>query len=53
MQEYYTFLNKNPQRLHQFYNNKSYLIHGHEGETVKLCHGSQVRCRSRSALGRH
>ncbi|KAI9033310.1 hypothetical protein DFJ74DRAFT_640543 [Hyaloraphidium curvatum] len=41
VQEYYTFLNKSPHKLHQFYNQKSYLIHGHEGETVKLCHGTQ------------
>jgi hypothetical protein len=34
VQEYYTFLNKDPSRLHCFYNKKSTLLHGHEGENA-------------------
>ncbi|KAJ3316136.1 hypothetical protein HDU93_004588, partial [Gonapodya sp. JEL0774] len=41
VQEFYTFLNKNPEKLHNFYNKKSYFIHGTEAQTVKLCHGTQ------------
>ncbi|TPX69934.1 hypothetical protein SpCBS45565_g02109 [Spizellomyces sp. 'palustris'] len=42
VQEYYTFLNRDPQRLHCFYNKKSSFLHGHEGEaTAKTCHGQQ------------
>ncbi|OZJ05829.1 hypothetical protein BZG36_00940 [Bifiguratus adelaidae] len=37
--EYYTFLNKDPKRLHCFYSKKSTMIHGVEGEQVKTCHG--------------
>lgn len=40
--EYYTFLNKEPNRLHCFYNKKSTLTHGTEGESIKTCHGQQV-----------
>lgn len=39
MQEYYTFLNKDPSRLHCFYNKKSTFLHGHEGETAVSCVG--------------
>ncbi|RKO93948.1 hypothetical protein BDK51DRAFT_18648, partial [Blyttiomyces helicus] len=40
VQEYYTFLNREPSKLHCFYNKKSCFSHGHEGENnVKLCHG--------------
>ena len=41
--EYYTFLNKDPSRLHCFYGQKSTLIHGTEGETVTLSQGEKVR----------
>ncbi|ORX99154.1 NTF2-domain-containing protein [Basidiobolus meristosporus CBS 931.73] len=41
VQEYYTFLNKDPSRLHCFYNKKSTMIHGIEGEQVKPYHGQQ------------
>ncbi|KAJ3092720.1 hypothetical protein HK100_006880 [Physocladia obscura] len=34
VQEYYTFLNKEPQKLHCFYNSKSSFIHGMEGESM-------------------
>jgi hypothetical protein len=40
--EYYTFLNKDPSRLHCFYGEKSTLIHGTEGETVTPCQGEKV-----------
>ncbi|KAG4304613.1 hypothetical protein PORY_002006 [Pneumocystis oryctolagi] len=41
VQEYYTFLNREPGRLHCFYTKKSTLIHGNEGENVKSCSGQQ------------
>jgi hypothetical protein len=40
--EYYTFLNKDPSRLHCFYGQKSTLIHGTEGETVTPSQGEKV-----------
>lgn len=42
VQEYYTFLNKDPARLHCFYNKKSTFVHSHEGDQGKTCHGPQV-----------
>jgi hypothetical protein len=42
VQEYYTVLNKNPNRLHCFYNKNSTMLHGVETETVKQCQGQQV-----------
>ncbi|KAF8903358.1 hypothetical protein CPB84DRAFT_1774662 [Gymnopilus junonius] len=39
--QYYTFVNKEPHRLHCFYNKNSTFIHGTEGEEVKACHGQQ------------
>jgi hypothetical protein len=42
VQEYYTFLNKDPSKLHCFYNKKSSFLHGHEGESAKVCHGQSV-----------
>ncbi|KAL1921024.1 uncharacterized protein VTP21DRAFT_11659 [Calcarisporiella thermophila] len=39
--EYYTFLNREPERLHCFYSKKSSMIRGIEGESVKQCHGQQ------------
>ncbi|WBW71563.1 ubiquitin protease cofactor Nxt3 [Schizosaccharomyces osmophilus] len=41
VQEYYTYLNKEPHRLHCFYTKKSTLVHGEEGEAINLCHGQQ------------
>ncbi|KAI8810476.1 hypothetical protein BJ742DRAFT_737359 [Cladochytrium replicatum] len=41
VQEYYTFLNKNPKRLHQFYNKSSFFLHGYESEAERTCHGQQ------------
>eukprot|EP00158_Paraphelidium_tribonemae_P004082 Partr_v1_DN26558_c0_g1_i1_m3313 putative GTPase activating protein (SH3 domain) binding protein len=41
VQEYYTILNKDPNRLHCFYNKPSSMVHGVEGETVRACHGQQ------------
>ena len=40
--QYYTFVNKEPHRLHCFYNKTSTFTHGTEGEEVKACHGQQV-----------
>ena len=42
VQEYYTHLNKDPARLHCFYNKKSCFLHGTEGETATIYHGQQV-----------
>ncbi|KAH9478430.1 Putative G3BP-like protein [Psilocybe cubensis] len=39
--QYYTFVNKEPQRLHCFYNKNSTFIHGTEGEDMKPCFGQQ------------
>ena len=40
--EYYTFLNKEPSRLHCFYNKNSTLSHGLQGESVDVTHGQQA-----------
>ncbi|KAJ3996421.1 hypothetical protein F5050DRAFT_1759159 [Lentinula boryana] len=37
--QYYNFVNKEPERLHCFYNKRSTFIHGSEGEDGKTCHG--------------
>ncbi|KAG0344306.1 hypothetical protein BG004_004567 [Podila humilis] len=37
--EYYTFLNKDPARLHCFYNPNSTLSHGFQGEETDVCVG--------------
>lgn len=39
--QYYTFVNKHPNRLHCFYNKNSTFIHGTEGEDGKPCYGQQ------------
>lgn len=39
--QYYTFVNKHPNRLHQFYTKKSTFSHGTEGEDTKALHGQQ------------
>ncbi|KAF8800552.1 hypothetical protein BYT27DRAFT_7227366 [Phlegmacium glaucopus] len=39
--QYYTFVNKEPHRLHCFYNKNSTFIHGTEGEDGKPCYGQQ------------
>ncbi|KAJ3328417.1 hypothetical protein HDU76_010012, partial [Blyttiomyces sp. JEL0837] len=41
VQEYYTFLNKEPHKLHCFYNSKSSFIHGTEGESPETQHGQK------------
>ncbi|KAF9189529.1 hypothetical protein BGZ51_004135 [Haplosporangium sp. Z 767] len=40
--EYYTFLNKEPSRLHCFYNKQSTMSHGIQGEETQICHGQQA-----------
>lgn len=40
--EYYTFLNKRPNRLHAFYGSDSLLVRGDEGETVSMVKGQEV-----------
>ena len=42
VQEYYTFLNRDPNKLHCFYNKKSTFLHGHEGDSAKTCVGQTV-----------
>ncbi|OBZ67752.1 putative G3BP-like protein [Grifola frondosa] len=39
--QYYTFVNKQPNRLHCFYTKTSTFIHGTEGEDGKPCFGQQ------------
>ncbi|CAE6388889.1 unnamed protein product [Rhizoctonia solani] len=39
--QYYTFVNKQPHRLHCFYTKNSTYIHGVEGEDSTACHGQQ------------
>ncbi|KIP12122.1 hypothetical protein PHLGIDRAFT_124304 [Phlebiopsis gigantea 11061_1 CR5-6] len=39
--QYYTFVNKQPGRLHCFYTKTSTFIHGTEGEDDKPCYGQQ------------
>ncbi|KAM6503458.1 hypothetical protein JOM56_000401 [Amanita muscaria] len=39
--QYYTFVNKHPNRLHCFYTKQSTFTHGTEGEDTKTCHGQQ------------
>ncbi|EJC98239.1 uncharacterized protein FOMMEDRAFT_114435 [Fomitiporia mediterranea MF3/22] len=39
--QYYTFVNKQPNRLHCFYTKKSTFIHGTEGEDGRPCYGQQ------------
>ncbi|KAG0308026.1 hypothetical protein BGZ98_009159 [Dissophora globulifera] len=39
--EYYTFLNKEPTRLHLFYNKDSTMSHGVQGEPTTVSHGQQ------------
>ncbi|KAI8052379.1 hypothetical protein BDF22DRAFT_655903 [Syncephalis plumigaleata] len=41
VQQYYTFLNKEPGRLHCFYTKKSKMVHGNEGETVNTLQGQK------------
>lgn len=40
--EYYTFLSKEPARLHCFYSKDSTLSHGFQGEDTEVCVGQQV-----------
>ncbi|KAG9319665.1 hypothetical protein KVV02_008139 [Mortierella alpina] len=40
--EYYTFLNKEPTRLHLFYNKNSVMSHGYQGKDVDVCRGQQA-----------
>ncbi|EPT00609.1 hypothetical protein FOMPIDRAFT_1060333 [Fomitopsis schrenkii] len=39
--QYYTFVNKQPNRLHCFYTKASTFVHGLEGEDTKPCYGQQ------------
>ncbi|KAI7958857.1 hypothetical protein MJO28_002648 [Puccinia striiformis f. sp. tritici] len=39
--QYYTFVNKDPSRLHCFYTKRSTLIHSTEGEEANPCFGQQ------------
>lgn len=39
--QYYTFVNKDPSRLHCFYTKRSTLIHSTEGEEASPCFGQQ------------
>lgn len=50
--QYYTFVNKDPAKLHCFYTKKSTLIHGVEGEDCTPCYGQQVSSVSRTTQAR-
>lgn len=41
--EYYTFLNRKPNRLHAFYGADSLLVRGDEGELVPMVKGQEVK----------
>ncbi|KAI8369454.1 uncharacterized protein BYT42DRAFT_584537 [Radiomyces spectabilis] len=41
VREYYTFLNKKPQRLHAFYGTDSVLVRGDEGDAVRSYQGQE------------
>ncbi|KAJ3211402.1 hypothetical protein HDU82_005966 [Entophlyctis luteolus] len=41
VQQYYTFLNKEPKKLHCFFNSKSSFIHGMEGESLEIQQGQK------------
>ncbi|GAA6050287.1 hypothetical protein JCM3770_002772 [Rhodotorula araucariae] len=41
LSQYYSFLNKDPARLHCFYTKRSTLIHSTEGEDATPCYGQQ------------
>ncbi|OAD81033.1 hypothetical protein PHYBLDRAFT_93066, partial [Phycomyces blakesleeanus NRRL 1555(-)] len=43
VREYYTFLNKKPQRIHAFYSKNSVLVRGDEGDVAKTYRGQEVR----------
>ncbi|KAG1826660.1 hypothetical protein EV424DRAFT_1390365 [Suillus variegatus] len=49
--QYYTFVNKQPNRLHCFYTKTSTFIHGTEGEDVKACFGQQEIHNKITSLG--
>ncbi|TFK19443.1 hypothetical protein FA15DRAFT_682941 [Coprinopsis marcescibilis] len=49
--QYYTFVNKEPHRLHCFYKKESTFIHGTEGEEGKPCYGQQEIHKKISAIG--
>ncbi|KAJ7599002.1 hypothetical protein C8J56DRAFT_915638 [Mycena floridula] len=49
--QYYTFVNKQPDRLHLFYNKNSTFIHGTEGEDGQACHGQQEIHQKITSLG--
>ena len=40
--QYYTFVNKHPNRLYCFYTKNSTFMHGLEGEDGRPCHGQKV-----------
>ena len=42
LSQYYTFVNKDPSKLHCFYTKKSTFTHGVEGEDNPSCYGQQV-----------
>ncbi|KAJ7269842.1 hypothetical protein C8J57DRAFT_1323694 [Mycena rebaudengoi] len=49
--QYYTFVNKQPDRLHQFYTKKSTFIHGTEGDDGKPCLGQHEIHQRITAIG--
>lgn len=46
VREYYTFLNKKPNRLHAFYSKDSLFVRGDEGAITETAKGQEVKnCR--------
>jgi hypothetical protein len=42
VEQYYTIMNKEPNRLHCFYNAQSTMLHGTENEHAEQCNGQHV-----------
>ncbi|BGP15599.1 hypothetical protein JCM10213_004116 [Rhodosporidiobolus nylandii] len=51
LSQYYSFLNRDPARLHCFYTKRSTLIHSTEGEDTTACYGQQEIHSKIMALG--
>ncbi|KAG0165981.1 hypothetical protein DFQ28_008197 [Apophysomyces sp. BC1034] len=51
VREYYTFLNKKPQRLHAFYNKDSQFVRGTESVSTEPCVGSEAIRKKIDELG--
>ena len=48
VREYYTFLNKNPQKLYGFYGKDSLMVRGDEGKSATTLRGQEVSIYTRA-----